>query len=82
VSTTPSDKEKESEKKPSPRNQSGFIKYTSIAGKMIVIIVAGAFGGLKLDEVLEMEKVPVFTLVGTLLAVSLAMYVVIKDISK
>jgi hypothetical protein len=49
---------------------------------MIVIIVAGAFGGLKLDEVLEMEKVPVFTLVGTLLAVSLAMYVVIKDISK
>lgn len=45
-----------------------YAKYSSLALQMIVIIVAGAFGGKALDEWLKWEF-PVFTLVLTLLAV-------------
>ncbi len=45
-----------------------YAKYSSLAMQMVVIIVAGAFGGKALDEWLKWEF-PVFTLVLTLLAV-------------
>ena len=70
--------------KPSPgpgkkRPKKSFYSYSSIAVKMIVVIVAGTFGGRKLDDITGLEF-PVFTLVLSLLSVSLAMYIVIRDL--
>lgn len=48
---------------------------------MLVIIVLGAFGGKKLDAVLENEN-PVFTVILSLLAVFAAIYLAIKDFIK
>lgn len=59
----------------------GFIRYTDIAFRMIVIILIGVLGGVKLDEWLEL-KTPIFTLVLSLLSTAAAMYVVIKEVSK
>ncbi len=58
-----------------------YAKYSSIGFQMIVIIGAGAFGGYKLDQYLELNF-PVFTLVLTILAVVLAIYYSIKDFIK
>lgn len=58
-----------------------YAKYTSIAIQMIVIIVGGVFGGYKLDQYLEL-KFPIFTLVFSLLAVGIAIYLSIKDFIK
>ncbi len=46
-----------------------YAKYSTLAFQMIVIIVAGAFGGRALDGWLDLGF-PVFTLVLTLLAVT------------
>jgi len=48
---------------------------------MLVIILAGVFGGLKLDEWLKLNF-PVFTVILSILSVSLAIFVVIKDLIK
>jgi len=48
---------------------------------MGLIIFAGAFGGVKLDEKIRWEF-PVFTLVLSLLGVGTALYVVLKDLLK
>jgi hypothetical protein len=45
---------------------------------MIVIILAGVFGGIKLDQIVNMEF-PLFTLVLSTLSVALAIYYSIKD---
>ena len=71
-------------KKPSQRlnkQLSGYAKYSTIAFKMIAICVLGTFGGLKLDDYFELS-IPIFTLVLALASVALAMYVVIRDVSK
>lgn len=66
------------EKKKSLKN---YAKYTSIAFQMLTIILLGVFGGIKLDEWLNL-KFPAFTLILTLLSVILAIYYVIKDLLK
>jgi len=48
---------------------------------MLVIILAGAFGGRELDKWVDWQF-PVFTLVLSILAVILAIYTVIKDFIK
>lgn len=48
---------------------------------MVVIIMAGVFGGIKLDQVVSMEF-PLFTLVLSMLSVALAIYYSIKDFLK
>ena len=57
-----------------------YAKYSSIALQMLVIILIGVFGGIKLDEWLNLAF-PVFTVVLSL-AVILAIYSVIKDLLK
>jgi len=52
-----------------------------MAIQMAAIIGLGVFGGIKLDETLALET-PIFTLIFSLLSVGLAMYYVIKDISR
>ena len=55
-----------------------YAKYSSIAFQMLVIILAGVFGGRELDKWAQLGF-PVFTLVFSILAVVLAIYYVIKD---
>ena len=58
-----------------------YARYSAIAFQMLFIILAGVFGGIKLDKYLEL-KFPVFTLIFTVLAVVLAIYYTIKDASR
>jgi hypothetical protein len=48
---------------------------------MIAIILIGVFGGVKLDEWLELTF-PVFTVILSILSVFLAIYYAIKDFIK
>jgi F0F1-type ATP synthase assembly protein I len=57
-----------------------YAKYSSIAIQMIVIILLGAFGGIKLDQWLNTS--PIFTVIILLLSVVLSMYLVTKDLLK
>jgi len=58
-----------------------YAKYSSLAMQMIVIIVAGAFGGKALDEWLQWGF-PVFTLVLTILTVVVAIVYGMREIFK
>jgi len=58
-----------------------YTRYSSIAFQMLVIILIGVFGGIKLDEWLKMT-VPVFTIVLSILAVILSIYTVTRDLMK
>lgn len=53
--------------------------YSGIAIQMIVIIAGGTYGGLKLDEFLNLK--PLFTILGALLSIAISMYIIIKDLS-
>ena len=48
---------------------------------MLVIILAGIWGGVKLDGFIDITF-PVFTVLFSFLSVGLAIYVVIKDLLK
>jgi len=48
---------------------------------MVVTILIGFFGGLKLDEFLQW-KFPIFTVVLSLLAIFAALWFVVKDFLK
>jgi F0F1-type ATP synthase assembly protein I len=68
-----------------PKNQektakslSNYAKYSSLAFQMIAIILIGVFGGIKLDQWLNL-KFPLFTVVLSLVATGLAVYYGIKD---
>lgn len=58
-----------------------YAKYSNIAIQMLVIIVAGVFGGYKLDELLKL-KFPIFTLALSLFSVILAIYLAVRDFLK
>lgn len=65
-----------------PKNKfNNYVRYSNLAIQMMVIIVAGAFGGFKLDEYLDWGF-PVFTLILSLGAVILAIYIAVKDLIK
>jgi len=64
----------------SKRSQlNNYGRYSGLAFQMIAIILAGVFGGMKLDDLVKWEY-PVFTLVLTILAVILSMYYAVKDL--
>jgi hypothetical protein len=50
--------------------------------QMAAIIGLGIFGGIKLDAWLGLEKIPVFTLLFSLMAVFAAIYFFIRDVMK
>lgn len=58
-----------------------YARYSSIAIQMLVIILAGVFGGYKLDQWLKLNA-PVFTIILSLLSVILAIYYVTRDLLK
>ncbi len=57
---------------------SGYARYSNLAFQMLAIIGIGVFGGVKIDEWLNL-KFPVFTLILSVLAVSAAIYSAIRD---
>lgn len=66
-----------SKKKP----PNSFIKYSSMAFQMGVIILGGAYGGVKLDAYLQWGF-PVFTVVFSISSVAIAMYFSLRDFLK
>ena len=55
----------------------GYGKYSRVAFQMGLLIFLGTFGGIKLDQKLDLS--PLFTLIGSLGGIFLAIYVVVKD---
>lgn len=58
-----------------------FIKYSSIGMQMLVIIIAGVFGGYKLDIWMG-NKFPIFLLLFSTLAMATSIYLAVKDFLK
>jgi hypothetical protein len=56
----------------------GYAQYSNLAIQMCVIIAAGVFGGVKIDQWLKL-KFPVFTLILTLFGFLTAIYIAVKD---
>lgn len=74
----------EKEKKTSNQKQkplNNYARFSGIAFKMGLIIFAGVFGGIKLDDFFQFSK-PVFVLIGSILSVGLAIYSIIRDLTK
>lgn len=55
-----------------------YARYSNLAIQMCVIIGAGVFGGIKIDQWLNL-KFPVFTLILTVFAFLSAIYLAVKD---
>lgn len=73
-----------SDKKPAdPKKPAGnpFIRFSSMAFQMAILIGAGAWGGNELDAYYKNEK-PVITIILCLLAIAISLYLVIKEASK
>ncbi|RLD61228.1 MAG: hypothetical protein DRI95_14490 [Bacteroidetes bacterium] len=75
---------KASQKNQRPKTKArlnNWAKYSSLSIQMVVTILIGFFGGLKLDEFLQW-KFPIFTVVLSLLAIFAALWFVVKDFLK
>lgn len=57
-----------------------YAKYSGIAIKMILIMLMGAFSGIKLDQYLNTQ--PILTVIFVMTFVFLALYSVIRDVTK
>ncbi len=56
----------------------GYARYSGVAFQMGFIIFLGTFGGIKLDQYVSIS--PLFTILGSIGSITLAIYVVVKDI--
>jgi ATP synthase protein I len=73
-------------RKPKPKqqqkNQSNKLgqaaRYSGLAFQMFFVILAGVFGGIKLDA--RLNSKPLFTIILSLLGVFTAIYFAIKDL--
>jgi F0F1-type ATP synthase assembly protein I len=68
-------------KNPQNKGIKDFAKYSGIAFQMVGIILLTTWGGVKLDEVLDL-KTPVFTIILSLLGVFAALYAVLREFIK
>ncbi|GGM80582.1 hypothetical protein GCM10010967_10490 [Dyadobacter beijingensis] len=70
------------QKKPADRGQSSrFLKYSGMATQMLGTILAFTYGGYKLDE-WQQNKVPVWTLVLSLVSIGASLYLLIRSFTK
>ncbi len=67
-------------KKPIQKGVNKFIKFSTLAFEMGIIIAGGTYGGVYLDEYFE-HQTPVFTIVLSLFAVFASLYLVIKQVN-
>ena len=63
------------------RNTNNYMKYSSLAFQMLGTIVAFTYGGYKLDE-WQQNKIPVWTLVLSLLSIAGSLYMFIRSVTK
>jgi hypothetical protein len=59
-------------------NLNDYAKYSSLAFEMVIIMVAGVYGGRFFDRFFALHF-PLFTLFLSLISVGLAIYLAIKD---
>jgi hypothetical protein len=79
---TPQEKKPLRPTKPkSDKPQKSSLEYTGMAMQMLVPILIGFVGGMKLDNYLQ-NKIPVLTLVLGLGGVATGIYLAIKDFLK
>ncbi|PLX09320.1 MAG: hypothetical protein C0596_01875 [Marinilabiliales bacterium] len=57
-----------------------FIRFSTIAFEMGIIIAAGTFGGSWLDDYFKFEK-PILTIVLSLFSIFASLYLVIKQVN-
>lgn len=67
--------------KDSGRGTNTYVKYSSLAFQMLGTIVAFTYGGYKLDE-WQQNKVPVWTLVLSLVSIAGSLYLFIRSVTK
>ena len=70
-------KDKKSSKKSKPLNH--YVKFSGMAIQMGVTIALGAWGGSKLDGIVNPNS-KIFTILLSLLSIGVAMYLVIRDV--
>ncbi len=70
---------KSNEKQKYQKKFFNYARYSSMWIQMVVIIIAGVFGGYKLDEAIGLQF-PIFTIVLSLAAVSISIYLMIKNL--
>lgn len=58
-----------------------FLRYTSMATQMGITIFLGVWLGMKADDRWPVG-IPIYTLVGSLIGVVMAVYMVIRDVLK
>lgn len=64
------------------RNQlSNYARYSTIAVELIVIVLAGVFLGVKLDDWID-TGMPIFTVLFSMGAIVLALYATLRDFIK
>lgn len=63
------------------KNSNAFLKYSSIAFQMFLIIGVFSFAGYKLDEYQNMDK-PLYTAFFGILGVGASLYQVVKQLNK
>ncbi|MPR35684.1 AtpZ/AtpI family protein [Salmonirosea aquatica] len=67
--------------KENKRSTNTYMKYSSLAFQMLGTIVVFTYGGYKLDE-WQHNKVPVWTLVLSLVSIAGSLYLFIKSVTK
>ena len=70
--------EPESSQKESPIHQ--YAVYSNLAFEMGAVIALGVFGGVKLDNLLNIS--PLFTILCSLASIAIAMFLVIRSLTK
>jgi F0F1-type ATP synthase assembly protein I len=68
-------------KKKTSSSLSTYVKYSSLSAQMILIVLAGCYGGILIDKWIDWNF-PAFTLFLSIAGVALAMYIAIKDFLK
>ena len=66
--------------KPKKGQLNPFVKYSSMGMQMVLPIIGGVYGGLKLDEVYETGNL--WTVVLSLIGVFAGLYLALKDFIK
>jgi F0F1-type ATP synthase assembly protein I len=68
---------------PSPEKQlPSFVKYSSMAFQMGIIMFGTAWGGVELDKYVTSIDFPLFTILLVILGVFAAIYLTLKDFIK
>ena len=70
--------EPEPSQKESPIHQ--YAVYSNLAFEMGAVIALGVFGGVKLDNLLNIS--PLFTILCSLASIAIAMYLIIRSLTK